>query len=840
MKKILSFLTIFFIITSVIMIGAFFIIKNEMRPEKLAKRIEQISKESGFHISFGNIDYALSWSGINAAIYDVNVDNENIDFMSGKINLNINVLRFLFKEIVVNKMTVYNGVAIIKPISDENKDIPDPDDHYMLSSDVFLKNCMIIYDTINIDSITGSVNIMSGRELSVTGSLYFVNNIKYLDDLGGITLSFALISGKKQNLIINNMSIGSNVSLKGNISLYEDTIKYNLISHINEINEIMSESLLYVNTDIPISLFCRGKYIISDSLIENAANIDSINCSLGSGDIKISSITDTFMLKSGCIVKSGNSININTQALIYDVPFIMDIEMDYDSLLNKHIVSKFSCDNADLSVINNFISNIHIKGYSSIEGEADISADSLGVIKHIINNTDMTLRSEKLSVRADTFEFLLENTFLEKQNIMVNVTGKTHYRGFNVDLQGMLNLEDSTFNGAFKCIGNITSIAADYEGVCNVEGNGFYRLKGNKFKANATFTLDNVTGKGFQDTIDIIGENVAITGNNDINTKNIQFNGKHIEGNISSMHIVFRDRPVVDIEAQFKHINIDSLIPISDSAQQTKTEKPEIYDDLIISFKGFCNNAVFRGENVNNLKIDGKLINDTVYIDSFSGSVIGGTARGSVIYMPEIGFLTMRTILQNIDVNEFLVRHPLMPYDMGGGVDAQTNISFFQDSLRESVQGHIITEIKGGYMMSPSLLTDISKVIRYPISDTFFFETMYGEFDIKNETVFFDDFIMERNGHSLEYSGNVDFDKRIFVDGFYNIDLNISDLGLFESLLRNAGYQSDSVSVQFELLGNYKMPAVSIKKNSIGDYLKSSTQNVVDDFINNINNLFKM
>jgi len=103
----------------------------------------------------------------------------------------------------------------------------------------------------------------------------------------------------------------------------------------------------------------------------------------------------------------------------------------------------------------------------------------------------------------------------------------------------------------------------------------------------------------------------------------------------------------------------------------------------------------------------------------------------------------------------------------------------------------------------------------------------------------FDDFFMEKNGHSLLYSGKVDFAKNMDIKGVYIIDMTTADTGILEKMLKSAFYESDSIVLKFNLTGNYKDPKVDLYYSSISEFLKSKTQQNVDDVINKLNEMFK-
>lgn len=839
MNRVISVIIIIVIILGVLLIGAYFILKNEMRPEKIAQRVEAIAVQYGYDIAFSGIDYSISLNGINAALYDVNVEGSEVALLSGKINLNLDIMRFLFQEIIIRDMTVYNGIFIIKEFEYDSSqtDTVSEKQKYALSSDIFLRNCMIIYDTLTADSINGSLTLTSDGKIAITGNLKFKTNLSHIRHLGYIETSFALISGRMQNLIIRNLSLGDIGAMSGNIKLRNDTVAYNIRTRIIDTDTLLRIFKMPFNASGIVELEAEGILCLADSLKQHMGNIKS--AAIGASHLALKYEDINVLLSDGnSFIKSGDSILIETGVKYRERIFNINANISYAMLINNILRTRLTCTNADLSIINHFTDQFSIKGKADIFSELTMPLDSMQSKKAVINAVNGSIVSDRIDILADTVGIVIQDVDVAKKGEIAEITAIALYRGFDVHINGTVHIPDSLISASLTASGNVSSLAPDYWGKCSLSGDGEYSVKDKKIQASTTFSILDASGTGLTDTFDITGENVSLSGTDRIDMKNINIGGKYIEGSIAQMSFLFNNNPVIDLDAQIAFINMDSLFPITDSIPKQASPKPVIPDDLEIYYTAHCDRAVFRNENISSIVFSGQLYRDSLIVDSFRGNAVKGTAEGYVLYMPETGFIHIDSRINGMDLNDFLTRHPISPYDMGGSVDAHSKLSLYQDSMTKTVNGHVQTEIKGGYMLSPDVLKNISNVIRYPVSDTFFFDNMYGEFDIADEMVSFDDFIMEKNGHSLLYSGNVDFNKLIFVNGMYGIDLNAANTGMFETLLRNTGYKADTLGVQFELKGDYKRPTVNIKKNSIGEYLKTSTQQVVDDFIEGLNNIF--
>ena len=193
---------------------------------------------------------------------------------------------------------------------------------------------------------------------------------------------------------------------------------------------------------------------------------------------------------------------------------------------------------------------------------------------------------------------------------------------------------------------------------------------------------------------------------------------------------------------------------------------------------------------------------------------------------------------KNIEIADFIKRHKISPYDIGGKIYSKSTFNFNINDIKHTIKGKLSIDANNGWMKNPDLLNNIFKVLGFPLSDTFYFEKMSGEFDIYDSAAFFNNFYMEKNGYSIEYSGKIDFNNNIFINGHYIIDLNIADTGPLEKLLRHVYYTKDSIIFDFKIDGDYKKPKVRITHSSISDFLKNKTQKFVDDFVDKINNLF--
>lgn len=841
MKKIFSFLISLIIIILVIFIGLYLVIKNEMKAEKIAKRIEALSAQTDYHVSFDNIDYSLSLSGLNAVMYDVNIDSDVFDFISRKVNLNLNIFRFLFKEIVINNMTVYDGVLILKNIKSDS--LKSVDNNILLTSNIFLKNCMLIYDTLTVSEINGKCRISGKDDISITGKLSFLPEMKYLNKLGKCSSSFAVLGKNKWTILLNKIEFEKGIKINGDVNIKNDSINYEINVNSNDIsiiNELIDTEFRFNgNSELSIS----GYYILKDLLKKNFKHINNIDIDLSNAKIQFPYEEIRIGFLDGSTVKKDlENIKLNLIISTYDRIYNINGFVDYDSLINRKITSQLKLLKSDISIINEFNNDISLKGNIDIDINTNFIVDSMYILSHLMLNTAVNTNFNEIEVKIDSYNLILKNGAISKKKNPIKYSFSSDYKHMSISLKGEYNIIDSMIRADVSLKGNLSNFINDFSGKINIDSRVYYDLKKKSLYGNAMFDAQNIMGKGFNDIINISTKDIKFNELENINAKNINITGTFFKSNIKKFTLLNKDKIHINMDMELIDVNLDSLFPISDSAQSITEKvrvKPDIPNNLEIYTFATCNKAIFRGENISNISFYGYLRNDSLVIDSFYGDLIKGSAEGNVLYFPEKGHVYTNLNMKNIEISEFLSRHPISPYNVGGKVNAKSQVNFHQDSLKESINGLIITEIKGGYMLAPNILRNISNVIRYSINDTFFFDNMYGEFNVNNQAVFFDEFFMEKNGHLLVYSGNVDFEKQIFVDGKYIIDMRVADTGVFEDILRNAGFEDDSVYVDFEIIGDYKLPVINIKNNSINAFLKSKTQNFADQVIDGLNELFK-
>ncbi|MCK4524559.1 hypothetical protein KAU15_06500, partial [candidate division WOR-3 bacterium] len=812
----------------VIAIGLYLVVKNEMKAEKIAKRIEALSEQTDYHVSFDNIDYSLSLSGLNAVMYDVNIDSDIFDFISRKVNLNLNIFRFLFKEIVINNMTIYDGVLILKNIRSDS--LIETNNNISLISDIFLKDCMIIYDTLTISEINGKCRISGKDNISITGKLSFLPEMKYLNKLGKCSSSFAVLGKNRWTILLNRMDFENGIRMNGDITITNDSIDYEVNIKSNDlsiINQLIDTDFRFNgNSELSIS----GYYMLNDSLKENLKYIKNIDIDLNTAEIQLPYEEIKIRFLNGSTIKSDlENIDLNLNISVFDRIYNIIGFADYDSLINKRISSQLQLLKSDISIIEEFNNDILLKGNIDIDVNTDFIIDSMHVLSHLILNTAFKTNFNKIEVKIDTYNFILTNGTISKMRNPVKYSFSSEYRNMNVSVKGECNVIDSMIKADVSVKGELNNFINDFYGKINIDSRVYYNLKKNALYGNAALDAKNIKGKGFNDIINVSAKDISFNGFEHIDAKNINITGTFFKSNIKKLTLLNKDKIKINMDMELMDVNLDSLFPISDSAQSIKEKsivKPDIPNNLEVYTFATCNRAIFRGEDISNISFYGYLRNDSLVIDSLYCDLVKGNAEGNLLYFPENGYVYTDLNMKNIEISEFLSRHPISPYNVGGRVNAKSQISFHQDSLKESVNGLIITEIKGGYMLAPNILRNISNVIRYSMNDTFFFDNMYGEFNVKDQAVFFDEFFMEKNGHLLVYGGNVDFEKQIFVDGKYIIDMRIADTGVFEDILKNAGFEEDSVYVDFEILGDYKLPVIDIKSNSITAFLKSKHKNL--------------
>ncbi|PIP13101.1 MAG: hypothetical protein COX48_05235 [bacterium (Candidatus Stahlbacteria) CG23_combo_of_CG06-09_8_20_14_all_34_7] len=249
---------------------------------------------------------------------------------------------------------------------------------------------------------------------------------------------------------------------------------------------------------------------------------------------------------------------------------------------------------------------------------------------------------------------------------------------------------------------------------------------------------------------------------------------------------------------------------------------------------------MFKSEDIRNGELVIKISDGNIFVYPVKAELMKGKMNGNIeYYSQKNGLIKSNVKSEKIDINEFLTKNRFVPFTIGAKVDMNSDLEFMQNKVKETVKGTIEIKAGDGWLLMPDIISNISNVLKLPLSDTFYFDDMYGEFNIDSQCVRFDDFVMEKNGRSLNYGGRVDFAKNMKLTGKYIIDMKIADIGLLERILRMADYKSDSIVVDFEVNGTYLKPKVSIKYNSVEEYLKNRTNDAVNNMIDELNNLFK-
>ena len=211
--------------------------------------------------------------------------------------------------------------------------------------------------------------------------------------------------------------------------------------------------------------------------------------------------------------------------------------------------------------------------------------------------------------------------------------------------------------------------------------------------------------------------------------------------------------------------------PDTTAKKQGENKPYEIPEKFEGEFKGICRNIEFKKESLKNLNMNGTLKNSILDAE-FDGKMLDGGIDGIMKLSFNKDILTqLKLNTMNIDAHRFLIKHKLFPYEVGGLILSNTDVSFKKEKMMETIKGESYVQVTQGWMLSPSLLKEITDVIRYNMSDTFYFDTMTGVFNVDTQVVNFEDFYMEKNGHSITYSGYGDFKKNIDVRAEYIIDI---------------------------------------------------------------------
>lgn len=839
MKRIISIVLIIIIVLSVLLTGVLLILRNELREEKLKMRIREIAAENGYGIDMDGIGYNIGFSGFTAYVTDITIESALFRLKAERIYMDLDIWLLFRKQIRFRSININNFDLLVFKYK-KKAETDTPASNLEFSSSIRLNNGTAAYDTLAIDIKSGILSVYNENGLYAKGIIKFNTDLQYIRELGDIKTEFSI--SFKDGLRIHEAEISnSNIYalIKGGIdSISAD---YDIYADVADINLVRK----YISIDDSIQFegaltgHAEGEYCFNEGLEYNILNADSITAEL-KGNAEL--FKHIFSTESISVQKDSTQLNFTGKLSADSFNTELRGNIDIAPLFSDTLAISAETEKLDAGILSLIINQFSLQGEVAVSVRIESPFDSILNLIYLERSVNAELKSDRLNLTYDTFNVVLSDIQAEISSDTVRGTINGVYKNAKLSSKFTGSASKRQINANFRT----TGITGDFINDMNGEFNGSGTLKLNKnvsnSQINADFQIQRLSNeKWFNDTLDLIVNSIRIRGDKDISAAAVSITGKHINGEVSNLSLISKDeKNIFTFNFDMKAISLDSLIKPDTTAKKEADNKPyEIPAKFEGKISGICRDIEFKKESLKNLNVNGTLKNSILNAE-FNGNMLNGDIDGIMKLSFSRNVLTQVNLnTKGIDAHRFLIKHKLFPYEVGGMILSSTDVSFEKERMMETIKGQSYVQITKGWMLAPSLLTEITEVIRYDMSDTFYFDTMTGIFDVDTQVVSFDDFYMEKNGHSITYSGYGDFSKNINVQSEYIIDMKIADTGFFERLLKSTDYPYDSIIVNFDIIGNFSKPHLNMKGNSINEYLKGKTQDFVDDFVDDLNNIFK-
>lgn len=836
MKKITVIVITVLMIIAVAGVGLLLIVRNELREEKLKTRIREIAAENGYSVSMNDIGYSFSFSGLTAFITDADVESKLFKLHAERIYFDLDIWLLIKKQIRFRSINVDNFSLTVFKQKDSVKEAM-PGGNLEFSSNILLKNGTAQYDAFNLHDINGRLSLITEDEILAKGEMRFTSGNNYPARFGAINIIFSLSYG--DSLIVHKCQY-DNGNIIGNASgsLGKGGIHFSTSGHLEDLNIIRQ----FVNIDDTLLFKGSAEYTADgyyDFGLDYKQNILNLNMAEATLTAETGILNHNISSDKLTLIKQDSAVEYNGRVCIDSTDIPLKGMLMLGPVLEKHISATFNADSINTELLSRFINDVHVKGWVSAEGMINLPFDSIN-FDYISGSTDAVVYGRTLQAEYDTFTVQIDSVraFL-KQDTLTGVASAL-YKGVQAlaKYSGIVTKRDIRAN--FSAKGYISRFVNNLNGNFTAKGDLHFKGKTENMIINTGLQISDINNKDwFNDTLNADISIITITGMKKLNMKDARFKGTYIKGKIDNADVSVNNGSYrFDASFIIDSLMLDSLIKPDTTKPNIETKPYELPHNYSGTFRGIIERTEFKKEVLKNLSVKGNLEKGIVNAD-FEGDMLKGRITGDMKlsfdskYTSALEFKT-----ENIDAHRFLINHKLFPYEIGGMIFSDSKLEFVKEHVKETVKGNVYVQVKDGWMLAPSLLKEVTNALKYEMSDTFYFETMTGDFDVDTQVVSFDDFYMEKNGHSITYSGWGDFNKNINVKSQYIIDMRIADTGFFEKLLRSTDYESDSVIVNFDITGNFSKPGISMKGNSVGDYLKGQTQQFVDDFINDLNKIF--
>jgi hypothetical protein len=847
MKKFAVGLAVFAVIIIILSLGFYILVKTQLSTENINNKIMEIAAKSGYEVKFDNSQYKIGLFTLSAELGNISIRSKEFFLTCKKVSIILNPFLALQKKFELSNLLLDTPIlTIYKTESSDTVSSEKKDSGILLTTTLKIINGEVKYDTLSINSVNGLMFVNIDKKIAFTGNLTLKSDIKYLKDFNLMTVSLtgAYETGLElEKTVLSTKYFTANAKVKETDGEYS----YSIFGTIDSTNYLINKFASIDSFDFKggFDYFVKGIYHSKspmDSQYESL--IDSFQLDPKSVQVNFKSY-NLLLEDLSFINKQGNHFVVSSNWIIDSLPIEFIFIADYKMLFNDTLKAKITSKGIPISKITDNISGLEYTIDGRIASNSEISISLSNIL-----NLDSLISSGKHRVTCGEAYIIKDSIIAEIKSFEIKaefnkIIGSMSLNGRGIDgnifFKGDYAKKEIVATTLSKL--DLNYYKKSMTGKGEINANLKYNYGNNEYTVNASGSVGNFTEKNLNDTIDISFDGLEIENGKNMKLSSLVFAGNNIDG--TAKNLIFNKGEKEDIisgNVDFAFFNYDSIfVPKKPKENETvKSEPPKIDKRYKGEIKGFFDRMIFKSEDIRNGELVIKIANGDIFAYPIKADIMKGKINGNVEYYSEKnGLIHSKIESKKVDINEFLTKNKFVPFTIGAKVDLKSDLTFLQHKVKETVKGDIIVEAKDGWLLMPEIISNISKVLKLPLSDTFFFDDMYGDFNVDSQRVKFDDFTMEKNGHSLDYSGRVDFNKNMNLKGKYVIDMRIADTGLLEKILRMANYESDSIIVDFDVLGTYSKPRVAITYNSVGEYLKNQTNDAVNDLIEEMNNLFK-
>lgn len=832
-------------ILAVLLLTGYILIMRALNPQRIREIIYEYAEMNSVELKIDEISYRIALSGIYFNADGINFRHERAEGDIERISLQLDIFRLIRKEIFINRMILKNPDIRILRVNSVKDDSSERKIDLSITSNLRIEQGRIMYDSIGADSLYADIIMSADSSMHLLGNAAFRLITDLPEDLKSMKASFNADIGESvsiKHLSVKNkkFSLTAEGALKDTLLYFKSDVKTDEPEYFKSI--LLKNDSIEIDGSVKVSV--EGVYNTQADLKQNVLSFEKVHSDLYGVSVVVYGRRFAFLENSSADKLAGMvSVFLETEA--DSQAFNLTLNLSLSSFFEGRYEGNAAAKNFDIRFADKLLESSKVKasGIFSASYRFNLERDSVSSgYLYLLKNGDAYLNFSRIDAVYDTFKAQLAKAEIKSDKGKLSGICKLSLRSseFDVNLSG-----DASKNVAavFSGSGVLDSFARGVKGVYDASGTAYYTLEKKRYSASVDFNTRNAVLKGISDTLKINLLGIQVDNGEKAAVKNIMIKGKHLQGHAENTKIKF-EKGKISADASFTldYLNVDSLLKKDTLNPEVKAEqKPiDIPPSLNVNAEGTVKKLVMKDETVNDIKLKVNIHDREFHMERMDAKMLDGSVSGKIdYYAAREGYSECSVIADDLVAGGLIKRQKLLPFDAGTVVDSDVRVHFNQHKIKETIAGTVAVNSKNGWLLLPGVISKVSETLHYPMNDTFYFEDMNGEFEIREKHVYFKDFYMEKNGHSLLYSGDVDFDKNMNIEGLYLIDMKISDTGILEKMLKSAFYDSDTIMIKFHLKGNYKEPKVSIYYSSIGEFLKKRTQENVDEVINKLNEMFK-